>query len=101
MKMGEHFEKSYSTNISKNEYPFLISELLLREKNLGQIDFAKCFKHKKKFKIQIFEIKTKSAPNKFQFIRLKRTQDYLSQILETEVELKISLCQKTNDSLFY
>lgn len=94
MNKGYEFEKRSTEKISTDEIPFLISSLLLREKNLGQIDLAT---YQKKKRIKIFELKYSKYPSYLQLTRLRKTQDYLSQILEVEVDLKISLCKKQND----
>jgi predicted transcriptional regulator len=101
MKKGDLFEKIYSVNIFKNEYPFLISSKLLRENNLGQIDFSKVTIIQNKTFYEIVELKYQYYPGFKQLKRLKQSQEYLSRILESEVKLSIRLCQKRNDSLFY
>lgn len=97
MNKGEQFEKDFSKNVFFNEIPLLVSSKLLREKNLGQIDFAKYSKDK----IIIYELKNSKEPSKKQLMRLRETSNYISLVLECSIEFRICFCQKRNHSLFY
>lgn len=98
MNKGKYYEKVQSKKLNFNQIPFLISPLLLRNKNLGQVDTA--FYSINKKIIEIREVKSKASPGHNQMKRLIKTQGYLSEILELQVDMKIIFCQKTNDSLF-
>ena len=80
----------------------LISSLFLRENGLGQIDIAYISKKTyQKWQINLVECKTAHYPNRNQTIRLKKTQEYLSKLLDMESKSEVSFCQKDDHSLFF
>ena len=102
MLKGDTLESRFSKNFHKNGVPFLVSPLLLRSQNLGQIDVALLEKNSSKlWFVRIVELKSCQALSKRQYLRLKKTQDYLSRVLDIEVKLEVNFCQKDDDSLFF
>jgi hypothetical protein len=100
-KMGEEFELNFSKEEVGSKIPVLVSPLLLRSFNLGQIDIAFLSKNKSEFILEVYELKTSKLPSLSQLRRLKKTCNYLAQILEIEISFRVRLCQKPKYSLFY
>ena len=94
MRKGDKLEKDYSLEIHKRDCPVLISSLLLRSLNAGQVDVA-CLKKSAQGPI-LFLYECKSSPmiSFAQRKRLLRAQDYLSRVLEMGVKLEVKFCQK-------
>ncbi len=103
MNKGISYEREFSKSFHSNDVPFLISSKLLRKYHLGQIDIAKVEldKNKKIHKICLIELKYSKAPSNLQLIRLSKTRNYLSQLLDVETKFEIKLCKNHIDSLFY
>jgi len=98
MKKGDWNESECSLYYHRKFIPFLISPKILRELDAGQIDIAYIQKEKN-WKIYLIEVKSQSFPSKLQWQRLRKSQDYLSRVLERETILKVKFCQKDLDSL--
>lgn len=81
--------------------PFLVSPLVLRSHGLGQIDVAYIEKKNSAWQLRIIEVKTKTVPSKSQWLRLLKSQNYLSKVLEVESKLKVKFCKNEQDSLFF
>jgi hypothetical protein len=104
MKKGDMLESELSVVFHQNIrcVPALISSLVLRSQNLGQIDIAFLEKNnKKKWVLKIIETKFSQFPCRMQLMRLKRSQDYLSKVLDVESKLEVKFCQKADPSLFF
>lgn len=102
MRQGDIIEANATAYYHKQGIPFLVSEVLLRSYNLGQIDVCYLKKNKNKsWVLKIIEIKSSIYPSSKQYQRLKRTQDYLSKILELESNLEVKFCQKADHSLSF
>jgi hypothetical protein len=99
MRKGDLYEKECSLLYHKQFIPFLISSKILREIDAGQIDIA-FIKSIDPLKVGLIEVKSRSFPSRMQWQRLKKTQDYLSKVLECETNLSVKFCQKDFDSLF-
>jgi hypothetical protein len=94
-KKGSQFEKEFSFLAHKIHLPVLISSQLLRSLNAGQIDVAGLsLKKNKAWVLLLFEVKSRQYPSLIQWQRLRRTQDYLSKVLEIETKLEVKFCQK-------
>ncbi len=98
---GFEFEKEQSKSYKHSSaLALLVSPLVLRERGLGQIDYAE-FMPKTKVKearAQIVECKftlrgTGLAPQ--QWARLKNSARFLGELLDCPVELKIASQRKT------
>ena len=100
MHKGDLLESDYSEYFHQKGVPALISSMLLRSQNLGQIDIAYLKKNlQKKWILTIIETKFSQYPSRQQMMRLRRTQDYLSRILDVESKLEVKFCQKADHSL--
>ena len=95
MRKGDSLEKKYSLIIHKSNVPVLISSQLVRTIDAGQIDIAKLSKGKNKsWVLSLYEVKSSQYPSPRQWQRLRRSQDYLSRVLEIETKLEVKFCQK-------
>lgn len=104
MKKGDMLESDWSYIIHRNpqHVPALISSLVLRSHNLGQIDVAYLKKNKdEKWVIAIIETKFSQYPSMLQMQRLRRAQDYISRVLDVESKLEVKFCQKADPSLSF
>lgn len=109
MKKGDMLEARVSSEIFQSHQnsqivPALISSLVLRSLNLGQVDIVYLESENiktKKWVIRIIETKFSMGPSEMQMRRLRRTQDYLSRILEFESKLEVKFCQKDDHSLSF
>lgn len=102
MHKGDMLERDSSRVYHKEGTPALISSLILRSHNLGQIDIAYLKKTKSQTWV-LFIIETKSSlyPSRIQMRRLLGTQDYLSRILGMESKLEVKFCQKDDPPLSF
>ena len=94
MRKGDKREKEFSELLHRVHCPVLISSLLLRFHQAGQVDIAGLSKNNKEWLLNIYEIKSSLAPSYSQMQRLLRAQNYLSRILEMSVKLEVKFCQK-------
>jgi hypothetical protein len=104
MKKGDLLEAEWSGTYhnNKNCVPALISSLVLRSHNLGQVDVAYLEKNKEnKWVIKIIETKFSQFPSGFQMKRLRGAQDYISRVLDVESKLEVKFCQKADPSLSF
>lgn len=102
MHKGDILELETSRIYHQHGVPALISSLVLRSHNLGQIDIAYLEKNKKQsWVLVILETKSSMYPGRTQIMRLRRTQDYLSRLLEMESKLEVKFCQKCDPLLFF
>ncbi len=100
MQKGDMHESKTSHIYHRAGVPALISSLVLRSKNLGQIDIAYLKRNKNKsWVLVIIETKSSVYPSHFQMKRLRGTQDYLSRLLEMESKLEVKFCQKCDPLL--
>lgn len=100
MQKGDIFEAQVSRHFHCNSIPTLVSSLILREKNLGQIDIAYLEKKANKtWVLKIIETKSSLYPSRNQMQRLRGTQDYLSKVLEASVILEVKFCKKVYQTL--
>lgn len=98
MRTGDWNELQWSLFYHQKHIPFLISSKLLRAVGAGQIDVA-FIEKQRNWRASLIEIKNKSHPTAKQWQRLRKSQEYLSRILEIETILKVKFCQKDFDSL--
>lgn len=102
MQKGDIAESESSKFFHQKGVPALISSLVLRSQNLGQIDIAYLEKnHKKTWVLKIIETKSSVYPDRKQVFRLLKTQDYLSRVLEVESKLEVKFCQKDDPPLTF
>lgn len=105
MQKGESLEANYSKIYHRDNYPVLVSSLLLRSFNAGQIDLAylKKIKNNEKalFELHLIEIKTSQFPNEIQRKRLNRAREYLTQVLDIDTFLSVKFCKKSDSSLSF
>ncbi len=84
-KKGEDFERKTSLSIHKDGIPFLVSSLVLRERNCGQVDLSIL----KDDSIYLFELKFGQILSEKQSSRLKRSAWLISSLLEKNVFIKL------------
>ncbi len=102
MQKGDIAESSVSLSFHRRGVPVLVSSLVLRSQNLGQIDTALLEKNQKKaWVLKIIETKSSLYPGSKQLFRLRKTQDYLSRVLEIESKLEVKFCQKDDPLLTF
>lgn len=102
MNKGDMLESDLSLKFHHQGVPALISSALLRSLNLGQVDIVYLERnHSRKWVIKIIETKFSQYPSQQQMMRLRRTQDYLSRVLEMESKLEVKFCQKADSSLSF
>ena len=102
MKKGDLLESENSRLLHKKGVPTLVSPMVLRSLNLGQIDVAYLEKSQNKtWVLRITESKTSVYPSVHQMKRLRKTQDYLSRVLEMEALLEVNFCQKGHRTLSF
>ena len=94
MRKGDRLEQDYSKTIHQDGIPVLVSSLLLRSNEAGQVDLAKLSKNKKSWVLSLYEVKYSQNPSRSQLVRLWRAQDYLSRVLDLETKLEVKFCQK-------
>jgi len=102
MKKGEFFEEEASLYFHKKGVPVLVSGLMLRSYDLGQVDI--CYlerSQQKSWVLKIIEVKSSVYPGKIQLRRLLKSQDYLSRVLDLESKLEVKFCQKELPSLSF
>jgi hypothetical protein len=98
MRKGDEIESLQSLFFHKKNLPVLISSKVLREIGAGQVDLAYMQK-KDNWVLTLVEVKASSYPSSKQLQRLRKSQDYLSKVLECETILSVKFCQKDFDSL--
>ena len=98
MRKGDWNERECSLYYHRKYIPFLISPKILRDLDAGQIDVA-FIQKSRSWKVGLIEVKSRSHPSTRQWQRLRKSQDYLSRVLECETILKVKFCQKDFDSL--
>ena len=102
MNKGDMLEANLSAKFHKQGVPALISSVVLRSLNLGQVDIVYLEKNPThNWVLKIIETKFSQYPSPMQMIRLRRTQDYLSRVLEMESKLEVKFCQKADPSLSF
>ena len=100
MQKGDILEAQASKYFHGECVVTLVSSLILREQNLGQIDVAYLERDsKKEWVLKIVETKFSIYPSHRQMQRLRRTQDYLSRILEMTAILEVKFCKKVDQTL--
>lgn len=100
MQKGDILEAQASKYFHRKCVPALVSSLILRSQNLGQIDVAYLERdNKKTWVLKIVETKFSIYPSRYQMQRLRRTQDYLSRILEMAAILEVKFCKKVDQTL--
>ena len=80
MKKGGALELRIAREVHQNTLPVLISQVVLRKWNAGQVDLAYIFKNK----LFIIEVKASRYPRSLQIKRLKRSLDFLTAVLKCE-----------------
>ena len=102
MKKGDIQESKFSKSMHRLGVPTLVSPMVLRSLNLGQIDVAYLQKKSNQtWVLRIIESKSSISPSIFQMKRLKKTQDYLSRVLDMEALLEVNFCQKADRTLSF
>jgi hypothetical protein len=93
---GDLFERYVSNKVHACTVPLLVSEKLLRERNMGQIDIGYIFRGK----CYAAECKKgKSLLSSKQLSRLKRSQSFIGLLLQQRVDLiGIQQVAKLNDA---
>ena len=100
MQKGDILESKASKYFHRECVAFLVSSLILRSKNLGQIDVAYLERDlSKTWVLKILETKSSVYPSRAQLIRLRGTQDYLSRLLEMGAILEVKFCKKVDQTL--
>lgn len=102
MQKGDMAEAQVSREFHEKGVPALVSSLVLRAQNLGQIDIAYLERTAKKtWVLKIIETKSSVYPARSQLFRLLKTQDYLSRVLDVESKLEVKFCQKADPPLTF
>lgn len=102
MKKGDILESEFSQSMHKKGVPVLVSPMHLRSLNLGQIDVAYLERIKNKtWVLRIIESKSSISPSIIQMKRLRKTQDYLSRVLDMPAKLEVNFCQKADRTLSF
>ncbi len=102
MQKGDILESNNSITFHKIGIPTLVSPMLLRSLNLGQIDIAYLERlQNKTWVLKIIETKSSFYPSAHQMNRLRKTQDYLSKVLDMEALLEVKFCQKADPTLSF
>lgn len=102
MKKGDILESECSLLFHRRGVGVLVSPLVLRSLNLGQIDVAYLERTpKKSWVLIIIESKSSLFPSMHQMIRLRKTQDYLSRVLDVPAKLEVNFCQKADRTLSF
>jgi len=96
MLQGHEREIAESLFYHKKYSAVLISPLTLRDLGLGQIDVAYLKKVKCEWTLTIVEVKSLQMPGPSQFSRLKNSANFLAEMLQIPVFLKVKLCQKND-----
>ena len=100
MQKGDILEAKASKYFHSQCVPALVSSLILRSQDLGQIDVAYLERdYKKIWVLKIVETKFAIYPSRKQMNRLRRTQDYLSRILDMVAILEVKFCKKVDQTL--
>ena len=100
MQKGDILEAGASKYFHREYVPALVSSLILRSQDLGQIDVAYLERNDKKtWVLKIVETKYSIYPSRHQMNRLRRTQDYLSRILDMTAILEVKFCKKVDQTL--
>ncbi|MBC7430036.1 MAG: hypothetical protein H7336_15585 [Bacteriovorax sp.] len=102
MRKGDILESNSSQTLHQKGVPALVSPMVLRSHHLGQIDIAYLERRPDKtWVLKIVEMKTSLHPSVHQMKRLRKTQDYLSRVLDMEALLEVKFCQKVDPTLFF
>jgi hypothetical protein len=102
MRKGDILEADSSHIFHKKGVPTLVSPMVLRALHLGQIDIAYLERlPNKSWILKIIEVKSSLYPSLPQMKRLRKTQDYLSRVLEIEAKLEVKFCQKVDRTLSF
>lgn len=102
MNKGDMLESNLSLKFHHKGVPALVSSAVLRSLNLGQVDIVYLEKNlSNQWVLKIIETKFSQYPSHQQMRRLRRTQDYLSRVLEMESKLEVKFCQKADPSLSF
>ncbi len=102
MKKGDILESDFSLSLHRKGVPALVSPLVLRSLHLGQIDVAYLERTPKKtWVLKIIESKSSTAPSVSQMKRLRKTQDYLSKVLDMTAILEVNFCKKADLTLSF
>lgn len=102
MKKGDMLESDFSQSMHRRGVPALVSPMVLRSLHLGQIDVAYLERtNKKSWVLKIIETKSSVSPSVMQMKRLRKTQDYLSRVLDMEALLEVNFCQKADRTLSF
>ncbi len=96
MLQGHEREIVESLYYHRNLSAVLVSPLTLRDLGLGQIDVAYLKKMNGEWSLTIVEVKSQQRPSPRQFSRLKSSANFLAEILQIPVFLKVKLCQKND-----
>lgn len=84
-KKGLDFERRFSRTFHRRGCALLVSPLILRELGLGQIDAARLIQDR----VELCELKLYGELSSRQRQRLMRSANYLGELLEREVVLKL------------
>ena len=102
MKKGDILESDFSKSMHQLGVPALVSPMVLRSLHLGQIDVAYLQKTSNKtWVLKIIEAKYSVSPSVSQMKRLRKTQDYLSRVLDMPAKLEVNFCKKSDLTLFF
>lgn len=92
--LGKKHEANFSKNFHQKGIPLLVSPLVLRSKNMGQVDMARILDNQ----IEVAEVKSGGHISVSQQSRLLKSAEFLSIILKKSAKLTFAFRQK-NKSL--
>ena len=91
---GFEFEKKMSFALHTAHTPVLLSSLLLRQINLGQVDICVMKSNLTSRFLVLYECKTQSSPSINQKMRLQKTAEYLSTVLGMSAKIEVIFAKK-------
>lgn len=92
--IGNGFEANISYLFHQQGIPLLVDQAILRKRDAGQIDLARISKIQNSEVIEICEVKVNSDLSFKQKMRLRRSQEFLSLILERVCTFKLMRQEK-------
>jgi hypothetical protein len=92
--LGNGLEALISKKIHSKDIPLLISPSFLREYNCGQIDISSLYRRNSEWCVAIVEVKSKNCISNSQRLRLKRSGELISHILDCPITYFLATSQK-------
>jgi hypothetical protein len=88
LQKGKYLEKELSGKlVGDNRLVFLVSPILLRERNCGQVDLA-YFSKASEWLLTLVEVKNGGIMSQKQRERLRKSADFLGPLFDVNVRMK-------------